>query len=274
MSTDPSPRARSMVLGDRVDGVPRCVHGLPRTTCVFCSRSYWTAMLIWAGVLIVCWFARGPGHPVVCADSDNLDVAPRARGGRPRYATSASPLVPRPRGRARTPPHARRRNLRLAARALRMESPSRLPHAGIRWHQGRLTLPGTVCARRCQRPRNLLCHPHTIGRRRTFHRAPVGRTVDPVAGCGRSSLPGAATALHHASTPASVGRTRAAPAAQRPVSETKVRAEMRAHRVPGAFISARTFVSLPRLRRGLLGFLSACESPNPVIRGSYAAALR
>lgn len=54
-----------MVLGDRVDGVPRCVHGLPRATCVFCSRSYWPAMLIWAGVLTVWWFARGPGHPVV-----------------------------------------------------------------------------------------------------------------------------------------------------------------------------------------------------------------
>jgi len=54
-----------MVLGDRVDGVPRCVHGLPRTTCVFCSRSYWPAMLIWAGVLIIWWVTRGPGHPVV-----------------------------------------------------------------------------------------------------------------------------------------------------------------------------------------------------------------
>ena len=53
-----------MVLGDRVDGVSRCVHGLPRS-CFFCSRSYWPAMLIWAGVLIIWWFTRGPGHPVV-----------------------------------------------------------------------------------------------------------------------------------------------------------------------------------------------------------------
>ena len=53
-----------MVLGDRVEGVPRCVHGLPRTTCWFCSPSYWPAMLFLAGVLIFCWFARGPDHPV------------------------------------------------------------------------------------------------------------------------------------------------------------------------------------------------------------------
>jgi len=42
----------------------RCVHGFPRATCMFCSRSYWPAMLIWAGVLIVWWVARGPDHPV------------------------------------------------------------------------------------------------------------------------------------------------------------------------------------------------------------------
>jgi Glycosyl-4,4'-diaponeurosporenoate acyltransferase len=58
VSTEPSPRPRSM------ETAPRCVHGLPRTTCVFCSQSYWHVMLIWAGVLIVWWFARGPGHPV------------------------------------------------------------------------------------------------------------------------------------------------------------------------------------------------------------------
>ena len=168
--------------------------------------AYWIGMLFMAGVLIFCWFAAvGPGHPVYALIVTTWTWRPRARGGRSRYATSASPLVPRPRGRARTPSHARRRNLRLAARALRMESPSRLPMRGF--HGTRAGLPSleVVCARRCQRPRNLLCHPHTIGRRRTFHRAPVGRTVDTVAGCGRSSLPGAATALHHASTPASVG---------------------------------------------------------------------
>ena len=37
--------------------------------------------------------------------------------------------------------------------------------------QGRLTRPGTVGARRCQWPRNLLCDPRAIGRRRNFHRA-------------------------------------------------------------------------------------------------------
>ena len=44
-----------MVLGDRVDSVPRCVHGLPRTTCVFCSPSYWIVMLLWAGMLVLLW---------------------------------------------------------------------------------------------------------------------------------------------------------------------------------------------------------------------------
>ena len=64
MTTDPLPRARSMVPGDRVEGVARCIHGLPQP-CVFCSRSYRPAMLIWAGVLTIWWFTRGPGHPVV-----------------------------------------------------------------------------------------------------------------------------------------------------------------------------------------------------------------
>ncbi len=205
MSTDPSPRARSMVLGDRVDDVPRCVHGFPQP-CFFCSRSYWPVMLVGrrdGGVS----FGSSSGQAIryYALLVVSLDVGPRARGGRPRYATSASPLVPRPRGRARTPPHARRRNIRLAARPLRMESPCRRTHAGIRWQQGRLTLAGTVGARRCQCPRHLLCHPRTIRRRRTVHRAPVGCTVDAIAGCSSSSLSGAATALHHASTPASVG---------------------------------------------------------------------
>ena len=182
VSTDSSPRARSIVLADRVDDVPRCVHGFPQP-CFFCSRSYWPLML---------WFGR-------------LDVGARARGGRPRYATSASPLVPRPRGRARNPPHAGRRSIRLAARALRMESSCRRTHPGIRWQQGRLRLAGTVGARRCQCPRHLFCHSRPIRRRRTVHRAPVGCAVDAIAGCSSSSLSGAAPALHHASTPASVG---------------------------------------------------------------------
>ena len=204
MSTDSSPRARSIVLGDRVDGVSRCVHGLPRP-CVFCSPVVLAHDAVVgrdAGLVVVRPRAK---QSVLCADGGSLDLGPRAWGGRPRYATSASPLVPRPRGRARTPPYAGRWNIPLAARALRMESPSRRTHAGIRWQQGRLTFPGTVGARRCQCPRNLLCHPRTIGRRRTFHRERVGRTVDAIAGCGSSSLSGAATALHHASTPASVG---------------------------------------------------------------------
>src|SRR5262245_58885257 len=47
-----------------VDRKPRCVDGFHRATCMFCSRSYWPAMLIWAGVLIVWWVARTPDHPV------------------------------------------------------------------------------------------------------------------------------------------------------------------------------------------------------------------
>ena len=59
MSTDPSPRAESVVLRNRVDGVSRCVHGLPRP-CMFCSRSYWPMMLLWAGMLVLLWFDLGP----------------------------------------------------------------------------------------------------------------------------------------------------------------------------------------------------------------------
>ena len=46
-----------------VDGVPHCLHGFPRTKCVFCSRLYWPLMLFWAGLLILLWFALGPSHP-------------------------------------------------------------------------------------------------------------------------------------------------------------------------------------------------------------------
>ena len=58
------------------------------------------------------------------------------------------------------------------------------------------------------RPRNLLCHPRIIllAVPRIFQQAPVERrTMDAVAGCSRSSLPAAAPALHHASTPAAAG---------------------------------------------------------------------
>ena len=62
MSTDPSPRAGSMVLGDGVDGVSRCVHGFPRP-CMFCSRSYWPMMLLWAGIMVLLWLDFGPSNP-------------------------------------------------------------------------------------------------------------------------------------------------------------------------------------------------------------------
>jgi hypothetical protein len=171
---------------------------------------YWIAMLFMAGVLVVCWFDDdvGAGHPVYA-----LLVTAWAFVLTPGAAIPAVRLVMRllPRDwfrvprRARTPPPARRRSLRLAARAVRMESPCRRPSSRIQRPQDRLTLPGTVRTRRCDRPRRLLCGPLSVRRRRTFRRAPVERTVDTVAGCGHSSLPGAATALHHASTPTSVG---------------------------------------------------------------------
>ena len=116
MSIEPSPRARSMD------------HKSAPATGWNMGMVYWIGMLFRAGVLIFCLVRPRAGPSGLCAACDRLDILPRARGGRPRSATSASPLVPRPRGRARTPPHARRRNLRLAARALRMESPC--PHSG------------------------------------------------------------------------------------------------------------------------------------------------
>ena len=54
MSTEPSPTARSV---DLVSILNRDTHA---------AVAYWIGMLIWAGVLIVWWFARGPDHPV-CA---------------------------------------------------------------------------------------------------------------------------------------------------------------------------------------------------------------
>ena len=62
MSTDSSPRAKSIVLADRVDDVPRCVHGFPQP-CFFCSRSYWLLMLWFAGMVGVFWFILGPSNP-------------------------------------------------------------------------------------------------------------------------------------------------------------------------------------------------------------------
>ena len=52
MSTEPSPTARSV---DLVSILNRDTHA---------AVAYWIGMLIWAGVLIVWWFARGPDHPV------------------------------------------------------------------------------------------------------------------------------------------------------------------------------------------------------------------
>ena len=164
--------------------------------------------------LTVFWFVLGPASKVAGATTPWYAVSV-ACGTFGLVVAVPAPAVMRrvPRQWFRVPTRervlhriARRRRVRLAARCLRMESPCPRTPAGILRQKGRLTLPGTVGASRCCRPRNLLCHPRTIGRPRTFQQAPVERrTMDAVAGCSRSSLPGAATALHHASTPASAG---------------------------------------------------------------------
>jgi hypothetical protein len=46
----------------RVDDVPRCVHGLPRANCVFCSKTYWPMMLAWALGVVLGWLVFGPDH--------------------------------------------------------------------------------------------------------------------------------------------------------------------------------------------------------------------
>jgi hypothetical protein len=74
------------------------------------------------------------------------------------------------------------------------------PLRGFCGKRAGFTLPGAVGTGRCCLTRNLLCYSRTLGGPRTFQQASVGRgTMDAVAGCGRSSLPGAATALYHAS---------------------------------------------------------------------------
>lgn len=80
------------------------------------------------------------------------------------------------------------------------------PVRGFSGKRARLTIPGRACASRRHRPWNLLCHPCIIGRPRTFQKASVERrTIDAVAKSGRSFLPGATTALHHAPNPAAAG---------------------------------------------------------------------
>ena len=192
MSTEPSPKANPMDVLFRASGTGSA-------TC--CSSPC---------IITVFWFVLGPikvQQPSVVRGGCGLgNIRPRARSARP-----CSCDVCLANGSA---------SLRASASSTACSasefsagcsmSPDGIAlcqtHAGILRQKGRLTLPGTVGASRCCRPRNLLCHPRTIGRPRTFQQAPVERrTMDAVAGCSRSSLPGAATALHHASTPASVG---------------------------------------------------------------------
>ena len=97
--------------------------------------AYWIGMLFVAGLLIDRWFDDdiGPDHPAyaLLVTTWTFFLTPGVAIPLFCLRDSASPLVPRPRGRARTPPHARRRHLRLAARALRMESPHRRPLRGF-----------------------------------------------------------------------------------------------------------------------------------------------
>ena len=164
-------------------------------------------VLVWATYLTGTglWFLLWPSNPWYAVMLLWVTFALGPAGGPPRrYTMRASPMVPRGYWRAGTPPPRLRRNFRMATRCLRMESPCVRTLAAILRKTGRLTLPGTDGAGRCCLPRNLLCHPPTIGCPRTFQQAPLERgTMDAVARSSRSSLPGAATALHNASTPAS-----------------------------------------------------------------------
>jgi len=144
---------------------------------------------------------------VVFVECGLVDVRPRPRRRRPAHAACASPMVSRRVGRARTSPHPRRGNFRSAARCLRVESPCGRTYATILGQTDRFTHTRAGCSRQCQRSRILICNSPTIGGPRAVQHAPVERrTMDVVAGCRRSSLPGAATALHHASARASAGQ--------------------------------------------------------------------
>jgi hypothetical protein len=127
----------------------------------FQSVWYRLVLLFSAMYLTVFWFVLGPSSPgyAVSVVSGTFSLGPAV----------AYPVMRRvPRQwfrayvRARTPTHRRRRNFRLAARCLRMESPCGRTYAEILGQKGRLTLHGAVCAKQCQRPRNLLWHLRTF----------------------------------------------------------------------------------------------------------------
>jgi len=74
----------------------------------------------------------------------------------------AQQLVPRPRGRARTPPILGVGTFRWLLERSGWEP---YPQAKVPCHKGRLALIRSGSAKQCQRPRNVLCHPFTTGRR-------------------------------------------------------------------------------------------------------------
>ena len=142
MSTDPSPKARSMDL----------VSVLQHDRNV--RLAYWIGMLIGAGVLMVLWFDGdvGPDHPVFALIVTIWTAVLTAGVAVPVCDVCLPAGVASPRASAYSTASSAS-DLRLAARALRMESPQRLPRVGILHYQDPLTLPGTGCARRWRCPR-------------------------------------------------------------------------------------------------------------------------
>ncbi len=139
-------------------------------------------------------------------DADLSLVGSQFRAGPFVLCTGTAGAGPRSCARARASSPARRRRVRLAARCVRMESSSRRTHAGILRHEGRLSLPGIVGARRYDRTRHQLCGPHRAGRPGTSHPTLLGSALDTPLRGARTPLPDAAAALHHASPSACAGK--------------------------------------------------------------------
>ena len=191
----------SMVLGDRVDGVSRCVHGLPRP-CVFCSRSYWAVMLFMAGMLVFLWFALGPSHPwyAVLVVMGTLTLGPVVAG----------PVMRRvPRHWFRVPAGERVLHRMLGVGIFRwlLACSGWERHVHKReFHATRAGLPSLGVALRSNASATEPALPSTYYWPPS-HFSPGTRGAHCGSWCRAWSftLPGAATALHHASPPASVG---------------------------------------------------------------------
>jgi hypothetical protein len=153
---------------------------------------YWIANLVMTVVVILTWFVLvGPGHPLF-----GLTVVVWTFGLSPGIAGPAMRILPSnwfhvPNGE------------RIFHRVLGVGSFEwLLEHSTYNHHIAR---PLRGFASKCRRAWRMLCHPHHFGDPRHIFRVLMGRRImDTVAWCRRSSLSGAATALHHASNPTSV----------------------------------------------------------------------